>query len=254
MEASLQALSDELQALNTGRAAFYRSLASYFFTELTQSQIEFVASQDFAGMGGDDPLITEGFEDMRRYLHKLNTGTRQSLAVDYAHTFLAAGNYQTFAATPYESVFTSESGLLMQEARDEVYKMYCEEHIQPNEDLQTPEDHLSFEFEFMATLLERMNDALARGDWEQALRYANTTKRFSDEHQLNWIDDLCDTIMEVAQTRFYRGLSKVTRGFVHLEHEVIADEISLIEEALKSAENPADSTSDDRETLASVER
>ena len=73
-------------------------------------------------MSGGDPLIAEGFEDIRRYLRKCDTGTRQELAVDYAHTFLAAGNYESFAATPYESVFTSETGLLMQDARDEVYK------------------------------------------------------------------------------------------------------------------------------------
>ena len=183
-----------------------------------------------ADAGPRDPLIAEGFEDIRRYLRKRDTGTRQELAMDYAHTFLAAGNYESLAATPYESVFTSETGLLMQDARDEVYKMYCAEHVQPSESLHTPEDHVTFEFEFVATLLERTNDALHAGNVEEALHYARTAQEFNEKHQLNWIDDLCDAVMNCAQTRFYRGLSKVTRGWVHLEAAVMADEVAALKE------------------------
>ena len=130
--------------------------------------------------------------------------------MDYAHTFLAAGNYESFAATPYESVFTSETGLLMQDARDEVYKMYCAEHVQPNETLHTPEDHVTFEFEFVATLLERTNDALREGEVEKALHYARTAQEFNEKHQLNWIDDLCDAVMDCAQT----GIPNISQIFL----------------------------------------
>ena len=223
-------LVQELTAVNSGRASFYRMLAYCYFKELTQEQIEHLAGLDFKGMDGDDPLIAEGFEDMCKYLRKMNTGTRQELAVDYAHTFLAAGNYTSFAATPFESVFTSETGLLMQEARDEVYKMYCEAQIQPDESLHTPEDHVTFEFEFLAELLDRINAALKEKRWQDALALAQTVQKFHTEHQLNWIDDLCDAIADTANTRFYRGLAKVTRGFVHLEEEVISDMIDAIGE------------------------
>lgn len=223
-------LKSQLVALNEGRAALYRTLAHLYFTEISGPQVEHMARQDFAGMSGGDPLIAEGFDDITRYLRKRDSGTRQELAVDYAHTFLAAGNYESFAATPYESVFTSETGLLMQDARDEVYKMYCSEHVQPRESLHTPEDHVTFEFEFVATLLERTNDALRADDVDEALRCARTAREFNERHQLNWIDDLCDAVMDVAQTRFYRGLSKVTRSWVHLEADVMADEVAVLEE------------------------
>lgn len=48
-------------------------------------------------------------------------------------------------------------------------------------------------------------------------------------HQLNWIDDLCDAVLDVAETRFYRGIAKMTRGFVHMETEVIADELEALQ-------------------------
>lgn len=152
------------------------------------------------------------------------------MACDYAHTFLAAGNYETFAATPFESVFTSELGLMMQEARDGVYKMYCEQHIQPQADLHVPEDHVSFEFEFLATVIERTNAALLASDFDRARDLAQTVSDFHAQHQLNWVDDLCDAVLDVAETRFYRGVSKVTRGFVHIETDVIADELDMLQE------------------------
>ena len=223
-------MAQEIIQLNQGRAGFYRMLASLFFTELTAEQIEHMAQQDFSNLSGGDELIAEGYEDIARYLAKRNASTREKLAVDYAHTFLAAGNYETFAATPFESVFTSEMGLLMQEARDEVYKMYCAEHIQPDESLHVPEDHVSFEFQFLATLLERMNDALESGDAPEALRYARLSRDFHETHQLNWIDDLCDAVMDCAMTRFYKGVSKVTRGFVHVETEVMSDIVETLDE------------------------
>ena len=223
-------LISQLIEVNAGRAAYYRMLAELFFRELTQQQVDHLVGMDFAGMAGDNALIAEGYEDMRRYLRHANSGTRQALACDYAHTFLAAGNYETFAATPFESVFTSELGLMMQEARDGVYKMYCEQHIQPQADLHVPEDHVSFEFEFLATVIERTNVALLASDFDRARNLAQTVSDFHAQHQLNWVDDLCDAVLDVAEARFYRGVSKVTRGFVHMETDVIADELDVLQE------------------------
>lgn len=223
-------LISQLIEVNAGRAAYYRMLAELFFRELTQQQVDHLAGMDFAGMAGDNALIAEGYEDMRRYLRHANSGTRQALACDYAHTFLAAGNYETFAATPFESVFTSELGLMMQEARDGVYKMYCEQHIQPQAYLHVPEDHAPFEFEFLATVIERTNAALLVSDFDRARDLAQTVSDFHAQHQLNWVDDLCDAVLDVAETRFYRGVSKVTRGFVHIETDVIADELDMLQE------------------------
>lgn len=228
MQDELLTTSDLIE-LNRNRAAFYRRLAYYYLHELTQAQIEELAQLDFSDADGGDATIAEGYAQMSGSLARINTGTRQQLAVDYAHTFLAAGNYETYAATPYESVFTSEAGILMQEARDEVYKMYCDEQMQPDEKLQIPEDHVAFEFEFMALLLDRLNGALLIDDHPRAAEYATKLQKFHREHQLNWIDDLCDAVEDVANTTFYCGLAKVTRGFVHLETAVIDDELELME-------------------------
>lgn len=226
---------NEIVEVNAGRAAYYRMLAELLWKELTQEQIDHLAALDLKSLAQGDADLEEGYGDMASYLRRRNTGTRQELAVDYAHTFLAAGNYESFAATPFESVFTSEMGLLMQDARDEVYKSFCGEHIQPDEELHTPEDHLSFEFEFLATLLERTNAACLAGDFERAAMLSQKVAEFHDDHQLNWVDDFCDAVCDVAETRFYRGMSKVVRAFVHMETDVIADMVEASDALAASA-------------------
>ena len=222
-------VTEDMIAALKGRAAFYDLLAAIYFRPLTAEQTDNIAEMDWSEYADVNELFADGVNDITRYLRKRNSGTRQALACDYAHTFLAAGNYETFAATPFESVFTSQLGLMMQEARDDVYKMYCEQGIQPQADLHVPEDHVSFEFEFLATVIERTNAALLTGDFARAQALAETVSDFHRLHQLNWIDDLCDAVLDVAETRFYRGVAKVTRGFVHMETEVVADELEVLQ-------------------------
>ncbi len=144
---------EQVRAAEEARAAFYRTLASFYFKELDQDGIDRLAASDLAAIEADDALMRAGYADMAAYLARRDGGTRQELASDFACALLAAGSYEERRATPYESVFTSESGLLMQEARDDVYRLFCEQHLAVDEALRTPEDHLSFELEFMATHL-----------------------------------------------------------------------------------------------------
>ena len=93
---------------------------------------------------------------MRRYLARRGPDARQDLAVDYARVFLAAGVYEGETAVPYESVYTSPEGILMQDSRDEVVRAYRRWGLAIPRDLNVPEDHLAFELEFMGRLSERI--------------------------------------------------------------------------------------------------
>ena len=219
---------EELRAAAEARAAFYRTLASLYFKELDQQGIDRLAAAGLAAVDGDDPLMNEGYADMAAYLARRDGGTRQELASDFAGAILGAGSYEERRATPYESVFTSESGLLMQEARDDVYRLLCEAHLAVDEGLRTPEDHLSFEFEYMAVQAERLAEALAQGDVGRAARVLDEQRAFHAAHLLNWIDAYCDCLDGCARTRFYRGVSKVARGFVHADEALMAEAAAVL--------------------------
>ncbi len=220
---------------NESRAAIYRMLASLYFKELTDEQLDHIKELDFSTFEGLDEGFAEGCRDIERYLRKKNSATRQLLAVDYAGAILGAGVHEERRATPYESVFTSDDGLMMQDARDDVCKLMLEAHLEVDEKLRVPEDHLSFMFEYLAIMAERCNELLEVGVDAEALENLRTEQAFHRDHLMNWIDEYCDCLEGCAETRFYRGVAKMTRSFVHLDGELLADLIEAVEEMAAEA-------------------
>ena len=162
---------EELAEVNAARKGFYEFLASMYKLELTDEQIGTLTKQD---LPTDAEYVGAGYATVKEYLRHRDSGTRQELAVDYARVFLCAGMYEQLMAPPYESVYTSEEHLLMQDARDSAVAFYLGEELGLPADNTTPEDHLSFEFQFMAKLIERAGAALDAGD---EARYAEHTRR-----------------------------------------------------------------------------
>jgi TorA maturation chaperone TorD len=221
---------DNLKSLMSMREGIYRLFASLYFKELTDEQIQFLHDTDLSGLAELNDHMAAGVHDIKHALHRINSGTREDLAVDYAHTFLAAGSTKDEnRACPYESVFTSRDGLLMQEARDQVYRYMLNEHLEPDQSLHIPEDHLSFVFEFMADLCKRFNEAVDAGDADEALRLFNVQHAFFDEHIANWIDRFCDAIEDCCHTALYRGVSEMTRGFMQMETSMFEEVASALE-------------------------
>lgn len=214
----------QITEVNEGRAAFYRMLASLFYRELTLEKIQEIAALSGEAFDdGDDGGLAQGLSMMTRAVARADGRTRQQLAGDYAHTFLAAGNYKERMAVPFESVYTSEDGLLMQDARDDVYHMFCDEHLGLDDSVMEPEDHISFECEFMADMADKTNQALAGCDWGQAVHLAQVACLFHANHLDNWIDDLCHAIEGCAQTDFYKGLAQAAQAFIHADADSLAD-------------------------------
>lgn len=213
--------SNEIIEINADRGLFYRMLSSLLWRELTEEQIlnfrdAHINAEDLA-----NDSMARGWRLIVSYLREFNSGTRQELAVDYAHTFLAAGNNDDRMAIPFESVFMSESGLLMQEPRDEVCKAYYAEHMAPSESLHTPEDHMAFELEFMAHLALRQIDALKADDMQEVRRLTDAQRSFFECHIANWSGVFCDAIERSCQTDFYRGVASLLRGWVEFDSHLL---------------------------------
>lgn len=223
MHSEYARLADEVATLNQNRASIYRLLSSLYWQEITDEQIDRLKSFGTVSLDFEDESMAEGWADIEAFLARRNSGTRQELAVDYAHTFLAAGNNEDRMAIPFESVFVSETGLLMQEPRDEVCKAFYGEHVSPAEDLHAPEDHIAFELEFIAVMSQRCSEALEADDFQEAARIIEVQSSFHEEHLANWIDVFCDAVESNCRTRFYQGIAKLTRGWVKLDGACIED-------------------------------
>ena len=205
-------------------SAFFRALGAVVYTELTQDEIESLAHQGYLEQGRrmDEGEIAEGFIALGRYLVRRGMNARQDLAVEFARIFLGAGADEKLLATPFESVFTSPEGLLMQDARDECVRFYRQWGMEVNRDLNVPEDHLGFQLQFMAHLCDSANEKMQTGEDAQGVMQAQVD--FLDNHVLNWIDALTERVEKCATLPFYPAIMKIIRGSAR-EHRAVIDEM-----------------------------
>jgi len=214
-----------------GRADSYRLFSRLFFKPLTLQDIEEFAAADYISVAKkleDDSLLAEGFNDMGRDLKKRHTGTRQELSTDYTMCFYGIETINGQVATPYASVFLGENELLNQEPRHKVYRIFRAESLGLKSGVDLPEDHLSFELEFLAILSERTARALEQGDNMEAIRNLELSQTFISDNIFSWYDLLAERAAKMLKTRFYRGVLKATKGYLELDLNTITGLIEAI--------------------------
>lgn len=224
--ATADEITEEMIAACEGRAAFYDMLAAIYFRPLTAEQIDNIAETDWSEYADLSELFADGLNDVTRYLRKRNSGTRQELAVDFTSAFAGTSSWKGRYAVPYESVHTSEEGLMFQDAYHEVFQLYKANHVAKAEGYDFPHDHLSFMCEFLVVLSGRIAEALRAGDDAEALRQVNVSRAFLADHILSWFDTFQDLALLLLQTRFYRGILKVSKAFF-LEDAALLDSMAV---------------------------
>lgn len=219
--------SEEFIEVLGERAAFYRLLSSLYFKEVTDDFIERLEALELPDEA-ESPRMYQAVRELKHYLARRGPDPRTDLAVDYAHAFLAAGVYEGSAACPYESIYTSRDGLVMQEARDEVVAVYRANGVDVDPGLHVPEDHLSFELEFLAILSDRAADLLkaddlAEGDLGRLAGNLATQRGFIEAHLFDWLPAFEVKVVELTEQGFYPAV-------VHLTQAYLADDVLLLDE------------------------
>lgn len=200
-----------------------------FLARLYREEIDEVTIQQLSTLGPDhladidNDEIQEGSRLISKYCENPGSDILTDLAVEYTRIFLGWGPKQVNAAFPYESVYTSEQGLVMQAARDEVVALYQVEGLGKDHKYKEPEDHIAFELAYMQYLCQKTCHALENEDMKIADEYLKKQMIFLNKHLLRWVPDFCDDIQKAATVDFYKGAGKMTSGFVHLVWQLIEE-------------------------------
>jgi TorA maturation chaperone TorD len=224
---------DELIEVLESRSEFFLTLAGFYFKPLTQEQIDSMAAADYSIYDVGESLLAEGFNDIWRFLRKRNTGTRQTLAVDFTSSFGGAEVWKGRSAMPVSSIFLGEHGLLYHDSRNEVFTTYKRQALKLKKGADLPEDHITFELEFLSVLSNRTIEALKEGDKKEAIANLRASQDFIRGHLLLWFKRLSELANLLITTRFYRGVMKITEGYLILDLQTIDDLIEEIESDVK---------------------
>ena len=114
------------------------------------------------------------------------------LAADYAAIYLT----YAFRAAPYESVWRDEEHLMMQGPTFAVRGFYERHGFHVSNWRHMPDDHLTHQLRFIASLLRQGKEREAA--------------RFIRSHLMVWLPLFAERVVQRAQTRFYAALAQLT--------------------------------------------
>ena len=173
----------EIIELLQGRTRQYSMLARLFRKEVTMKEIEEMQGMRFPVSTGNS-YLDKGYRNLYEYLRSAWDNSVLELAVDYVRTFIGHGVNGYSAAYPFESVYTSERRLMMQEARAEVLQTLRENNLKRGR-WNEGEDHIAVELELMQILNNRAIEALQKGNEDEAVVQLQKSLTFLNDHLLN---------------------------------------------------------------------
>lgn len=219
----------KLKEAANSRKKIYSLLAKIYIDEADKNMIDALKAMEFPELkpeiAGFEMDFAEGYALIKKYLSGLtpeNTGEKlEYLAADYAKIFLAAGQAEGKAAFPYESVYTGSNrecgGVQLH-----LNALYLSKGLKINPDMFKIEaDHIGLEFAYMAKLCEMQAGFYESGEEEKAGEIVKEEKAFYKEHFGKWITAFTTDVYKLADEDFYKGVAKITKGFIELEKEML---------------------------------
>lgn len=216
--------TQELIELMESRANVYKVLSRSYLKE-----IDGAFAQEFAeafNFESGNAELVRSLDVAKEALAGADGAALEQLAVDFDRVFFGMGPLTARHAFPYESVYTSERGIMMQDAYAQVVHVYREQHLAKDKGFTEPEDHIAVELAFMATLSERTATFLREGLEEAAEETVRQQITFAQNHLLNWIDRFCIDLAAAAPGTFYEHIAQFTNLFVHEDVALLAEIVS----------------------------
>lgn len=224
----------ELDDILLNRRTFYSLLARIFRTEADDALLGALKGVGFPEKTGD-PALDAGYAKLRGWLAHPGEDPVTDLAVDYARVFLGAGVSGRDAAYPYESVYTSPEGLVMQDAWEDVCRIYRAHGLERPEKCDVHEDHVAMELDFMATLADDALVALKKEDGPALVAALTTSLEFAKQHLLNWLPGFTRDVKRCAAESFYPAAADITLAFTTLDAGMVESLIEDLTHELEAA-------------------
>ncbi len=140
---------------------------------------------------------------------RMDRSLLDELAADYASIYLNHG----VGASPQESVWTDDDGLICQDSMFQVRQWYQSHGLEVPDWRKRPDDHLVYQLQFVAHLLGEAEN-------EEALQQAAT---FLDEHLLRWLDPFARRVAGRCATPWFAGAAALTAAYLDSLRDLLAE-------------------------------
>ena len=153
----------------------------------------------------------------------LKVGNIEELKVEYARLFV--GPY-TLLAPPYGSVYLEPERRIMGNSTMDVINRYRQSGLVVAEDFKDAPDHIAAELEFMHFLIFKVMEAASQGDVDRVVTSLISQQSFLEVHLGAWIHNFAGSVVENAETSFYRNLARATEVFIKDDCHIISSALT----------------------------
>ena len=206
---------DEFRQMMKARRNVYDLLRCFFLQEPAEGFLQALKEEDFfESLRGYDPELDEGIDLVTKVLSSpgMSLGVPE-LVQEYTRLFIGPRPVPLS-----ESVYRSASGLIMQEETLAVRHKYQESGLVIHPEQPFPDDHIGAELEFIFYLCQKATQA---EEPEQKDILLKKQQDFFREHLILWISPLCDRLLEETRSAYFKGVAKITKGFIRWDYEKI---------------------------------
>ncbi len=131
------------------------------------------------------------------------------LAADYAAIYLT----HSLRASPFESVWIDEEGLMMQEPMFQIRAWYEKSGYSVPDWRIRSEDHIVHQLDFISLQLSSI----------KTVQELEPVARFMDEHILRWLEDYSRLVVSRSSTQFYAGLNLLTFSLLDEVRDILSE-------------------------------
>lgn len=128
---------------------------------------------------------------------------------------------------PYEGVYASTSHEAFGHAMLAVKNFYAEAGVVLPEETHDQPDFIGFELDFMRILTEKEAHAWVGGNVTGAIGTAEKEQAFLGQHIGTWVPRFCDVMFKEAQLDFYRGIARLTKGYVEADAKTAGELVDV---------------------------
>ena len=204
------------------RQMVYSILGLIYYEGPKDELVEALVSLELTGQiinSTGNSLVQEGWQQICAEVQgrEKDLSYRDRLWDEYNQLFVGPGPLK---APPWESVYRSKDRLVFGTETLAVRKFFQRFGLEVQQLNKEPDDHIGLELEFMAHLSQEALAAFQSG--EEAMDLIIGTEQFLREHLQQWVPGFCHRLEEVAGTGFFVGLAKMTRGWLEVDAEILA--------------------------------
>lgn len=211
---------EELRQLMMQRAFFYTLLARLFQAEATPDMLDQMPRRQ-ADLHDADADFVAGLALLHASLAERNEEAAAGIAADFKAIF--HGSVRGLPVYPFESAYVEGPEGESRDARQGVQAHYEAAGLSVLFRSPLPADHVSVELTFMAQLGLRAAEGLRAYDDAELFDALQRQQVFLVQHPLRWLPAFCQDVARLAQHDFYKGIARLTVGFLHADEELMGE-------------------------------